>query len=186
MAKQILPYTTAFRVGPEMFRSLVDQTVFGYLWDEYVCRVRTGKPLTFHVSVSLVSFHRNINRTTVYRSLKSLRRMGVIDLDDSCMCTVKASYYISLLYTLNDIKSSARKNEFLDAVENHDMEKLEGFGYIMVQAIEELSQMSGFTPIIPENDAENGKVLQKTTDVAESNRGVAENNTYCCRKQHSK
>ena len=124
---QIIPYSHHFRCFPQMIGSVANQAVFMYLMDEYVCRLRTGKPTTFNISINEIAQKRNMTWRTVSKSLESISTMKLISVQDN-ICLVNSNLFIGLVqafYNLSDINS---KEQFIAALSAGDYDTLKDLG----------------------------------------------------------
>ena len=126
--KQVIPYSHHYRCFPQMVGSVVNQAVFMYLLDEYLCRLRTGKQTKFTVSVNEIAQKRNMTWRTVTNSLSKLSIMQLISVDDD-ICSVNANRYVSLVTAFYKLSKTRDKQKFITALSKGDFETLEDLGF---------------------------------------------------------
>lgn len=128
---QTIPYSHHYRCFPQMIGSVANQAVFMYLMDEYVCRLRTGKPTVFTVSVNDIANKRNVHRNTVSKSLNELENMRLITVDNKTV-SIHANRYIGLVKAFHSLTYTRDKDEFVKSLQNGDYSNLSKFGYTEV------------------------------------------------------
>lgn len=126
--KQVIPYSHHYRCFPQMVGSVVNQAVFMYLLDEYICRLRTGKKTEFTISVNEIAQKRNMTWRTVTSSLSKLSVMKLISVDDD-ICSINADRYVSLVAAFHKLSKTRDKQKFITALSKGDYETLEGLGF---------------------------------------------------------
>ena len=128
--KQIIPYSHHYRCFPQMVGSVVNQAVFMYLFDEYLCRLKTGKKTDFVVSANEIAQKRNMTWRTVSNSLTELQTMQLISMNDK-VCTVNANKYISLIQAFHALVKTTDKKQFIELLHSGDYANLQKkFGYV--------------------------------------------------------
>ena len=78
-----IPYSQHHREAAMMLGSATIQSVFTYLLDEYLFRLRTGKPTAMKLSKQGISMSCQMNRRTVNNAIDSLATMKLIHIDES-------------------------------------------------------------------------------------------------------
>ena len=126
--KQVIPYSHHYRCCPQMVGSVVNQAVFMYLLDEYLCRLKTGKQTKFTVSVNEIAQKRNMTWRTVTNSLSKLSAMKLISIDDD-ICSINANRYVSLVTAFHKLSKTRDKQKFITALSKGDFETLEDLGF---------------------------------------------------------
>ena len=125
---QTIPYSHHFRCFPQMIGSVANQAVFMYLMDEYICRLRTGKPTTFNISVNEIAQKRNIHRNTVSKSLGELEVMKLITVSDKTV-TIHSNRFVSLVRAFHSLSSTNDKKDFIEFLKTGNYAKLSVLGY---------------------------------------------------------
>ena len=140
---QAIPYSHHYRCFPQMVGSVANQAVFMYLMDEYICRLRTGKPTGFKISVNEISQKRNVNWRTVSKSIEDLQTMKLLSVQDN-QCTIYGDRYISLIRSFYNLSKTDDKTQFINALQEGDYDCLKRLGYEECAGSKnELTQHSG-------------------------------------------
>ena len=126
--KQVIPYSHHYRCFPQMVGSVVNQAVFMYLLDEYLCRLRTGKKTEFVVSANDIAQKRNANWRTVVKSLGELQAMQLITMNNK-MCVININKYIALIQAFHTLTKTTDKKQFIELLQAGDYVNLHKFGY---------------------------------------------------------
>lgn len=128
--QQIIPYSHHYRCFPQMVGSVVNQAVFMYLLDEYICRLKTGRPTEFIVSVNEISQKRNMTWRTVTRSLSELQTMGLITIVED-VCSIHANKFVSLVKAFHGLEKTKDKKRFIAALTKGDYIELSDMGLVI-------------------------------------------------------
>lgn len=126
--KQVIPYSHHYRCFPQMVGSVVNQAVFMYLLDEYLCRLKTGKKTEFVVSANDIAQKRNVNWRTVIKSLGELQTMQLITMNNK-MCVININKYIALIQAFHTLTKTTDKKQFIELLQAGDYVNLHKFGY---------------------------------------------------------
>lgn len=126
--KQVIPYSHHYRCFPQMVGSVVNQAVFMYLLDEYLCRLKTGKKTEFAVSVNDIAQKRNANWRTVVKSLGELQTMQLITMNNKT-CVININKYIALIQAFQALTKTTDKKQFIELLQAGDYVNLHKFGY---------------------------------------------------------
>lgn len=127
--KQVIPYSHHYRCFPQMVGSVVNQAVFMYLLDEYLCRLKTGRNTEFVVSANEIAQKRNMTWRTVTNSLNELQTMQLISMNDK-VCVVNTNKYISLIKAFHALTKTTDKKQFIELLHSGDYANLQRFGYV--------------------------------------------------------
>ena len=103
-------------------------SVFTYLLDEYLYRLRTGKGTTFKLSRNNIAETQNINRVTVRNTLPKLEAMRLITIDGKNI-TVNGDIYASLIYAFHNLPNKEEKQEFANYLQTGQFSPLKDMGY---------------------------------------------------------
>ena len=76
-----IPYSQHHREAAMMLGDAAVHSVFTYLLDEYLYRVRAGKPGTFKISCSKLGEAQGVYRKKVKATLQQLETMRLIKVD---------------------------------------------------------------------------------------------------------
>lgn len=139
-----IPYSQHHREAAMMLGSAQCQAVFGYLLDEYMYRLRQGKPAAFMLSCNKISAACNLQWHTVNKTIQHLAEdMNLISVNDNTV-TFNADRYLSLIYAFHNLSDKKSRTTFTKALSNNDSEKLEELGFVLYSHIEkELLLMNG-------------------------------------------
>ena len=124
---QTIPYSHHYRCFPQMIGSVANQAVFMYLMDEYVCRLKTGKPTTFNISINEIAQKRNMTWRTVSKSLESISTMKLISIQDN-ICLVNSNLFIGLIQAFYNLSDTNSKEQFIAALSAGDYDTLKDLG----------------------------------------------------------
>ena len=127
--KQVIPYSHHYRCFPQMVGSVVNQAVFMYLLDEYLCRLKTGKKTEFVVSANEIAQKRNMTWRTVTNSLNELQTMQLISMNDK-VCLVNINKYTSLIQAFHALTKTTDKKQFITLLHTGDYVNLQRFGCV--------------------------------------------------------
>ena len=127
--KQVIPYSHHYRCFPQMVGSVVNQAVFMYLLDEYLCRLKTGKKTEFVISANEIAQKRNMTWRTVTNSLNELQTMQLISMNDK-VCLVNINKYTSLIQAFHALTKTTDKKQFITLLHTGDYVNLQRFGYV--------------------------------------------------------
>lgn len=127
--KQVIPYSHHYRCFPQMVGSVVNQAVFMYLLDEYLCRLKTGKKTEFVISANEIAQKRNMTWRTVTNSLNELQTMQLISMNDK-VCLVNINKYTSLIQAFHTLTKTTDKKQFITLLHTGDYVNLQRFGYV--------------------------------------------------------
>ncbi len=139
-----IPYSQHHREAAMMLGSVQCQAVFGYLLDEYMYRLRQGKPTAFMLSCNKISAACNLQWHTVNKTIQHLsENMNLISVNDNTV-TLDADKYLSLIYAFHNLSDKKSRTAFTKALSNNDSKKLEELGFVPYSHIEkELLLMNG-------------------------------------------
>lgn len=127
--KQVIPYSHHYRCFPQMVGSVVNQAVFMYLLDEYLCRLKTGKKTEFVISANEIAQKRNMTWRTVTNSLNELQTMQLISMNDK-VCLVNINKYTSLIQAFYALNKTTDKKQFVELLQAGDYVNLHKLGYV--------------------------------------------------------
>lgn len=138
---KIVPYSQHYRCSFTLFKAGRDGLVFSWLFDEYLCRYRQGKPTQFTFSARQIAEDVRINKNSVNSILPTLVELGLIELDGS-MCSVNAAYFFAVI-NLYCFAPKETRAQIREAFLTHDLELLRTLGLQgninIAQAIGEIS-----------------------------------------------
>lgn len=126
-----IPYSQHHREAAMMLGSATIQSVFTYLLDEYLFRVRTGKPATFKVSCNHIEEMQGVYRKTVKKTLQQLEVMKLISVNGSNV-TVNGGIYASLILAFHNLQNIEEKKKFSESLQVGDFAPLEKMGYVYI------------------------------------------------------
>lgn len=126
-----IPYSQHHREAAMMLGSATIQSVFTYLLDEYLFRVRTGKPSTFKVSCNHIEEMQGVYRKTVKKTLQQLEVMKLISVNGSNV-TVNGGIYASLILAFHNLQNIEEKKKFSESLQVGDFAPLEKMGYVYI------------------------------------------------------
>ena len=139
-----IPYSQHHREAAMMLGSVQCQAVFGYLLDEYMYRLRQGKPTAFILSCNKISATCNLQWHTVNKTIQHLvEDMNLISMNDNTVM-LDADRYLSLIYAFHNLPDKKSRTAFTKALCNNDSKKLEELGFVLYSHIEkELLLLNG-------------------------------------------
>lgn len=108
-------------------------SVFSYLLDEYLYRVRAGKPGTFKTSCSKIGEAQGVYRKKVKTTLQQLEVMKLIKVDGNNI-SVNGDVYASLIYAFHNLVSLDQKRKFTEHLQVGAFAPLEEMGYANIGA----------------------------------------------------
>ena len=126
-----IPYSQHHREAAMMLGSATIQSVFTYLLDEYLFRLRTGKSATFKVSCNHIEEMQGVYRKTVKKTLQQLEVMKLISVDGSNV-TVNGDVYASLIFAFHNLPNIEEKKKFSESLQVGDFSPLEEMGYTYI------------------------------------------------------
>lgn len=126
-----IPYSQHHREAAMMLGSATIQSVFTYLLDEYLFRLRTGKPATFKVSCNHIEEMQGVYRKTVKKTLQQLEVMKLISVNGSNV-TVNGGIYASLILAFHNLQNIEEKKKFSESLQVGDFAPLEKMGYVYI------------------------------------------------------
>lgn len=126
-----IPYSQHHREAAMMLGSATIQSVFTYLLDEYLFRLRTGKPATFKVSCNHIEEMQGVYRKTVKKTLQQLEVMKLISVNGSNI-TVNGGIYASLILAFHNLQNIEEKKKFSESLQVGDFAQLEKMGYVYI------------------------------------------------------
>ena len=128
-----IPYSQHHREAAMMLGDATVHSVFTYLLDEYLYRVRAGKPGTFKISCSKLGEAQGIYRKKVKATLQQLETMQLIKVDGNNV-SVNGNVYASLIYAFHNLVSLDQKRKFSEHLQVGAFEPLEKMGYVDIGA----------------------------------------------------
>ena len=159
-----IPYSQHHREASMMLGGPVNMSVFTYLLDEYLYRLRTGKGTTFKLSRNNIAETQNINRVTVRNTLPKLEAMRLITIDGKNI-TVNGDIYASLIYAFHNLPNKEEKQEFANYLQTGQFSPLKDMGYEETgQFSPLLSAMSGGLDKINQSENETGQNYPVSTN----------------------
>ncbi len=126
-----IPYSQHHREAAMMLGSATIQSVFTYLLDEYLFRLRTGKSATFKVSCNHIEEMQGVYRKTVKKTLQQLEIMKLISVNGSNV-TVNGDVYASLIFAFHNLPNVEEKKKFSESLQVGDFAPLEEMGYAYI------------------------------------------------------
>lgn len=140
---KVIPYGQHYRCFPQMIGSVVNQSVFMYIMDEYAQRLRNNSQLYFQIKVNEIANDRNMTWRSVTNSLQSLQDMKLISMNDN-VCVVDGDRFVSLIHAFSNVGGKAARKEFSKILEAGDYDSLVKFGYVYQESSrEELLKLKG-------------------------------------------
>lgn len=137
-----IPYSQHHREAAMMLGSATIQSVFTYLLDEYLFRLRTGKPTAMKLSKQGISMSCQMNRRTVNNAIDSLATMKLIHIDESNI-SINGDIYMSLIYSFHKLQKEKR-DDFIQFLADGDYDNLQKLGYVFLpNSSNALSEMTG-------------------------------------------
>ena len=128
-----IPYSQHHREAAMMLGDATVHSVFTYLLDEYLYRVRAGKPGTFKISCSKLGEAQGVYRKKVKATLQQLETMRLIKVDENNV-SVNGNVYASLIYAFHNLVSLDQKHKFSEYLQVGAFEPLEEMGYVDIGA----------------------------------------------------
>lgn len=125
-----IPYSQHHREAAMMLGAPNNLSVFTYLFDEYLFKLRSGKPTAFTISRRRISDVCQVNWRTVQKTLDKLEVMRLITIDEDSV-SVDGDMYLSLISAFHNVESS-NKQRFTDALSAGNFEELEALGYVFL------------------------------------------------------
>ena len=181
--KQVIPYSHHYRCFPQMVGSVVNQAVFMYLLDEYLCRLKTGKKTEFVISANEIAQKRNMTWRTVTNSLNELQTMQLISMNDK-VCLVNINKYTSLIQAFHALTKTTDKKQFITLLHTGDYVNLQRFGYVeCYDGNEQLLTQEGFMlnsiTSAKIHNSEEEKLCQKAEGSAKKHNPMSNSITLC-------
>ena len=128
-----IPYSQHHREAAMMLGDATVHSVFTYLLDEYLYRVRAGKPGTFKISCSKLGEAQGVYRKKVKATLQQLETMRLIKVDGNNV-SVNGNVYASLIYAFHNLVSLDQKHKFSEHLQVGAFEPLKEMGYVDIGA----------------------------------------------------
>lgn len=128
-----IPYSQHHREAAMMLGDATVHSVFTYLLDEYLYRVRAGKPGIFKISCSKLGEAQGVYRKKVKATLQQLETMRLIKVDGNNV-SVNGNVYASLIYAFHNLVSLDQKHKFSEHLQVGAFEPLKEMGYVDIGA----------------------------------------------------
>ena len=181
--KQVIPYSHHYRCFPQMVGSVVNQAVFMYLLDEYLCRLKTGKKTEFVISANEIAQKRNMTWRTVTNSLNELQTMQLISMNDK-VCLVNINKYTSLIQAFHALTKTTDKKQFITLLHTGDYVNLQRFGYVECydgneQLLTQEGVMLNSRTSAKIHNSEEEKLCQKAEGSAKKHNPMSNSITLC-------
>ena len=160
-----IPYSQHHREAAMMLGAPNNLSVFTYLFDEYLFKLRSGKPTAFTISRRRISDVCQMNWRTVQKTLDKLEVMKLITIDEDSV-SVDGDMYLSLISAFHNVETND-KQRFTDALSNGNFEELEALGYVFLH-----NCSSSLKELV-------GSLCKNTTGVAEIQQPLQKYNTCC-------
>ena len=181
--KQVIPYSHHYRCFPQMVGSVVNQAVFMYLLDEYLCRLKTGKKTEFVISANEIAQKRNMTWRTVTNSLNELQTMQLISMNDK-VCLVNINKYTSLIQAFHALTKTTDKKQFITLLHTGDYANLQRFGYVECydgneQLLTQEGVMLNSRTSAKIHNSEEEKLCQKAEGSAKKHNPMSNSITLC-------
>ena len=181
--KQVIPYSHHYRCFPQMVGSVVNQAVFMYLLDEYLCRLKTGKKTEFVISANEIAQKRNMTWRTVTNSLNELQTMQLISMNDK-VCLVNINKYTSLIQAFHALTKTTDKKQFITLLHTGDYVNLQRFGYVECydgneQLLTQEGVMLNSRTSAKIHNSEEEKLCQKAEGSAKKHNLMSNSTTLC-------
>ena len=181
--KQVIPYSHHYRCFPQMVGSVVNQAVFMYLLDEYLCRLKTGKKTEFVISANEIAQKRNMTWRTVTNSLNELQTMQLISMNDK-VCLVNINKYTSLIQAFHALTKTTDKKQFITLLHTGDYVNLQRFGYVECydgneQLLTQEGVMLNSRTSAKTHNSEKEKLCQKAEGSAKKHNLMSNSITLC-------
>lgn len=160
-----IPYSQHHREAAMMLGAPNNLSVFTYLFDEYLFKLRSGKPTAFTISRRRISDVCQVNWRTVQKTLDKLEVMRLITIDEDSV-SVDGDMYLSLISAFHNVESS-NKQRFTDALSAGNFEELEALGYVFLH-----NCSNSLKELV-------GSLCKSATSVAEIQQPLQKYNTCC-------
>lgn len=128
-----IPYSQHHREAAMMLGDATLYSVFSYLLDEYLYRVRAGKSGTFKISCSKIGEVQGVYRKKVKATLQQLEVMKLIKVDGNSI-SVNGDVYASLIYAFHNLVNLDQKHKFTEHLQVGAFAPLEEMGYANIGA----------------------------------------------------
>lgn len=128
-----IPYSQHHREAAMMLGDATVHSVFTYLLDEYLYRVRADKPGIFKISCSKLGEAQGVYRKKVKATLQQLETMRLIKVDGNNV-SVNGNVYASLIYAFHNLVSLDQKHKFSEHLQVGAFEPLKEMGYVDIGA----------------------------------------------------
>ena len=160
-----IPYSQHHREAAMMLGAPNNLSVFTYLFDEYLFKLRSGKPTAFTISRRRISDVCQMNWRTVQKTLDKLEVMRLITVDEDSV-SVDGDMYLSLISAFHNVESND-KQRFTDALSAGNFEELEALGYVFLH-----NCSNSLKELV-------GSLCKNATPVAEIQQPLQKYNTCC-------
>lgn len=160
-----IPYSQHHREAAMMLGAPNNLSVFTYLFDEYLFKLRSGKPTAFTISRRRISDVCQMNWRTVQKTLDKLEVMELITIDEDSV-SVDGDMYLSLISAFHNVESND-KQRFTDALSAGKFEELEALGYVFLH-----NCSNSLKELV-------GSLCKSATGVAEIQQPLQKYNTCC-------
>lgn len=160
-----IPYSQHHRETAMMLGAPNNLSVFTYLFDEYLFKLRSDKPTAFSISRRRISDVCQMNWRTVQKTLDKLKVMRLIAIDGDSV-SVDGDMYLSLISAFHNTGND-NKQQFIDALSTGNFEELEGLGYVFLHNCS--NSLTGMS----------GSLCKNATSVAEIQQPLQKYNTCC-------
>ena len=160
-----IPYSQHHRETAMMLGAPNNLSVFTYLFDEYLFKLRSNKPTAFSISRRRISDVCQMNWRTVQKTLDKLKVMRLIAIDGDSV-SVDGDMYLSLISAFHNTGND-NKQQFIDALSTGNFEELEGLGYVFLHNCS--NSLTGIS----------GSLCKNATSVAEIQQPLQKYNTCC-------
>lgn len=160
-----IPYSQHHREAAMMLGAPNNLSVFTYLFDEYLFKLRSGKPTAFTISRRRISDVCQMNWRTVQKTLDKLEVMKLITIDEDSV-SVDGDMYLSLISAFHNVESND-KQRFTDALSAGKFEELEALGYVFLH-----NCSNSLKELV-------GSLCKSATGVAEIQQPLQKYNTCC-------
>ena len=160
-----IPYSQHHREAAMMLGAPNNLLVFTYLFDEYLFKLRSGKPTSFTISRRRMSTSCQMNWRTVQKTLDKLEVMRLITIDGDSV-SVDGDMYLSLILAFHNTDNS-NKQQFIDALSIGNFDALESLGVVFLHNCSDaFIEMTG-------------SLCKNATPVAEIQQPLQKYNTCC-------
>jgi hypothetical protein len=160
-----IPYSQHHREAAMMLGAPNNLSVFTYLFDEYLFKLRSGKPTAFTISRRRISDVCQMNWRTVQKTLDKLEVMKLITIDEDSV-SVDGDMYLSLISAFHNVESND-KQRFTDALSAGKFEELDALGYVFLH-----NCSNSLKELV-------GSLCKSATGVAEIQQPLQKYNTCC-------